>query len=493
MSHRLTILKVLVIFGLIQLLVFPANSLYIDTIWRVKEARALVNGADLFTEIRTVMPALVYLYSIPVIIWKVGGWNLSWIVSLFLTGLSVISLWFAWNILALNGKFIERKAFTLMFLFIAFWVVFGFYSGQKEQLMLMLGLPFLATSWILFQGISVRRWVLFLAFGMGLVAFTIKPFWIMVPGILWLRRLFIKREWIRVEFWMCVACGTFLFALFLIPGFRTQILYSATIYSAYRPAEDWWKLWWPVWSLLLLLFTGWKFRESLARLGWTTDLVLVSATLFGLAVFQGKGFFYHYLPTTVINLGIVFAIAVIEITREKFVSITSQLKLMAWLGILSLSVGYLFTYYFIYWKLFTFRVIPILNIGSNQIQELAGGSRVYHLSVNSDAISVIHYSGAEFGSRFFGYTWIEEMYHSGRWETLTVDDFSPEIVNGIYEDLVLNRPKVILYSDILASDPNVKLDLWKFMSEDDEIGRVLASYYEVESLVGNYRIFVLEN
>lgn len=330
--------------GTILLLVvgFPLNH---DVAWFMSMSRRVLGGERLYSDIVDINPPLVvYLLMPPVLLSDAAG--LSDSVSLKLSVLGVTTCAIAWHLRLMGARRGGTRTAWWIFL-----MCFGLFAvpasdfGQREHLMLLLTLPFLALKWRRTCHLETGTVESALAGGLAGLGFAIKPYFVLIWLALEAHGWFTRRRdepHVRPET-LAVASTLALYLVFVVaahPAYLELMTEIAPLYS--RFSSDGFRLLFVVYSAIPLFVVA--LATTLANMeprnrNFATVCLVFAAAGFLAALIQGKGWRYHSLPmivATVFVWGTVFDCGVTAVMGQ--IELPARLRGGFILGILLLAL-----------------------------------------------------------------------------------------------------------------------------------------------------------
>jgi hypothetical protein len=278
--------------GVFRSLALPMNH---DVGWLLHLSARALDGARLYVDLIEVNPPLIVWLGMPVIVLERVASVSHTVLYPILVGIgALLSLSACWRLMRGLIPDAHRPA-VLGGLAVALFVIPSGDWGQREHLALIMVAPYLVAC-----AARARRlepgpygvWLTGIAAGLG---FALKPHFLLVAVALegWL--LVVRRAPAAIGL---VLAGTIALygatVLLLVPDYMRQMAEIGAIYTHYGTPLSWRTLiHWPsllVAAALPLAFIRGEGRELRAVFGIACAAWLV------VALVQGKGFFYHYLP-----------------------------------------------------------------------------------------------------------------------------------------------------------------------------------------------------
>jgi len=301
--------------GVLALVLFMAmrSPLKDDIAWLLYVARKWLAGRELYVDLVEVNPPLIiWLSALPVTVARWLGVMPRMAAVPFFATLILASAWGTAGLLRHQGPLFANRVAVFAVIAIVMLLIPGPELGQREHLLTAAVLPYLAALALSLRGQPPARKT---AFFIGIVAglgCALKPRYALAFAAVELLALL---RGVRIVRPMTIGAGGILCAYIGIvvlayPAYQTRAvplamaLYGATDVSLWELTNDSLRMIFGMAVLLLLLYPA--FRRQLQG----RHLLLVLAT-FGFAAavvcfIDGKNWFYHRLPTTIVTaLGLV--------------------------------------------------------------------------------------------------------------------------------------------------------------------------------------------
>ncbi len=480
-----------------------------DVSWLLYAAREMSHGARLGVDLLEVTPPMIFLPMLAVVwvagILGVGMWP-AWIGAVVVMSVGVLLL--THRILLSerpNGG--DQGALMLATAFLIL-VLPSVDFGQKEHLTAVLVLPYVMLAARRLTRASVAPWVAVVAGVMGGIAIGIKPhFVLLMAGILVLEGWRLGRQLPWVEHLSVILVGILYLTLvsILIPGYYAYAKEYGGLYQAFLSG-----------SVVETVVFGDGSIPGLIALGvfavlrryvsqWRsslTDALAVATLAFYLAaVLQGKGWFYHFLPSIVFG-SLLLALIITEGARR----LPGLHRIYHALGAAVLCATIITPIPRTVWRLLQpsssvhdadpnfHKLVPI-------VQGVGDGVTVAVLSSNiASAFPLILESGARWPLRFPSLWPLIALYaDSLNWTKVIVPrpyeergPFERSFVHDVVEDLQNGSPELVI---VLRPDANAigwggarHFDYLDYLETDPEFARFFASYSSIGS-VGNYDVY----
>jgi len=274
----------------------PLNG---DAAYQIDVARRMLDGAGLYRDLIDLNPPFIFWLSLPVAMAGLDGPGTIALFRVSVIALAGLSLLLAWP--AARG----RPALWAGFLLMALGLPLG-YFGEREHLLVMMVFPLVAYCAAEMEG-SVPGRARAVAVGLlGALGILLKPPAVLLLLVLATARVRAQRTpraLLRADFLAAAAGGaagvaaTLLFA----PGYLPVVREYGALYREFARQPLGVLLFrdvqmWVVWAALAgVLLMG----RGLQRPHRVQVLLGASLALFAAAVWQGKGFGYHYYPALV--------------------------------------------------------------------------------------------------------------------------------------------------------------------------------------------------
>lgn len=314
---------------------FPLDQ---DAGWFMSVARRLLGGERLYRDIIEVNPPLVvYLVMPAVVLADLTG--MSDAVSLKLLVLAVAScsiLWF----MRLVGPGRARSATVgwVVLLGFATLIVPAADFGQREHLLLLLTLPFLAVKWRRLSDLAIPAAEAYTAGGVAAVGFALKPhfllIWLGLEALDWTKA---AEPWkLRLRPESVSAAGVFtLYPLYVVAAHPAYLSLMAELTPLYYASSGvGFRLLFTVYFglPLLIVLLAWFVSRGAVRNHHLSVVFLTYACAGLLVAFsQGKGWRYHSLPMIVATV-VAWGILVRDVGGSKLTEVRRPRALRTMLG-----------------------------------------------------------------------------------------------------------------------------------------------------------------
>jgi putative flippase GtrA len=277
-----------------------------DVSWQFWIARQMSQGVPLYERIMEINPPLWFWMALPleVIATDVGVRA----DRLYILAITLLSLWSAWMAARLVFENDPNRKFGAMAAILALCLIAPLYDfGQREQLTILLTLPYCALMFKRVRGEIVSTPTILVVSGMAAVGLALKHYFVLVPILLEIWYFLNHRrptKLFRPETLMLGFCAAIYVAAiaFYTPEFATRIIPLVT--SAYDGYERSFivQLLRPecvVW--ICAVFTFLQLRTSVERRDQQiADALAIAGIAFVASYFlQQKGWQYHAIPATV--------------------------------------------------------------------------------------------------------------------------------------------------------------------------------------------------
>ncbi len=280
----------------------PLNA---DAQWILNVAERVLNGQRLYRDILEINPPLVIWLQLPIVwIARAAGVAASTVfrAAIVLVALGVTTAAFALFVRTAEGTRLPGRRWAAALVLLVLLILPGGAFGQREQLIAMLLLPLGLLAAVRAEQRAVG---LPLALGTGIaagIAIALKPYFIIVWLLLLVHRVLSGRTdrfRIRPEDIAVVGTGVVYVASVLLfaPGFISLARTYAATYAAYTTMSR---------SRILLetaaiiwfviAVVAWRVRKSRPGDALGALLALAAVGAIAAAVWQGKGWTYHFLP-----------------------------------------------------------------------------------------------------------------------------------------------------------------------------------------------------
>lgn len=281
---------------------FPLNH---DVGWFLYMAGAMLDGEPLYTSLIEVNPPLyVYLAIIPVQVARWFGLSTVALAQALVLLLSLAAMAWAGYIAAAGTSKEVQASLTVGILSLAVLGLGGIDFGQREHLMVALTAPYLVLAARRDGGYTPTRTAAVVTGLTAAVGFAIKPhfvvLWLAIELYRSLRSGSWTRSWLRVESLTVLAfiLGYAGLVLLVHPEYLPLLSKTASLYSEYWPAGGSAVQMGSAYAILLVITIGaFLALRPAGDLRLLIKMFLVPAVLaFTMAVWQGKGWSYHFYP-----------------------------------------------------------------------------------------------------------------------------------------------------------------------------------------------------
>ena len=281
-------------------------SLTHDVSWQFWIARQMSQGVPLYERIMEINPPLWFWLALPL---QVMATDIEVRPDrLYIAAIIILSAWSAWMTARLVFENDPSRKFGAMAAILALcWIAPIYDFGQREQLTILLTLPYCALMFKRVRGELVSTPNILMISGLAAVGLALKHYFVLVPILLEIWYFLSHRrptKLFRPETFMLGFCAVIYVAAiaYYTPGFATKII--PLVASAYHGYERGFivQLLRPeflVW--VCAAFTFFQFRKTLeSRDREIGDALAISSIAFMAAYFlQQKGWQYHAIPATV--------------------------------------------------------------------------------------------------------------------------------------------------------------------------------------------------
>jgi hypothetical protein len=346
------------------------------------------------------------------------------------------------------------------------------YFGERDLFVLWGLVPFVMAQILITQNVVLPRWVNRLALPVCALMILIKPHFMAIPAILFMYRLWMRRDLASV----LKSADTMVFLL-------TGLLYALVIYFFFWDYvtiifPDFLKfyvslrnpeiisLMLPTGTVIAILLLATPFLElPLGARRVTYVLATFSVIAMALYYVQGKGFVYHILPAQILTacaVTIVLYSLIIKLFGNNFFSHAMTIFFI---------VAFSYACFPINKPYLTHAEYAELKL-PRMVKDCGPDCSFFMFSENMEMIwqSSI-YSGAEHASRFPGLWWLHSMLYKG---------YDPADVNRyaglIAEDLDRYKPDMLLIVNNLTVDEGKNFDFIAFHSGNPDFRAAMAHY-----------------
>lgn len=347
-------LGIITIFGL-ALLIQVNSFLNCDVSLLMHGGKLMLAGGKYYSSFfETNPPMAIYIYLPAVLLAK--GWAINFItaVRIYIFAVAIFTLLLCASLLRQLLFAKDKKLYGCLLLALAFVFVLlpGGDFGQRENMMLMLIMPYLLLISLRLQNIKINPIFCVLIGVLGMIGFLVKPFfllaWIFVEGYFFsrtIRKLITHGKFSKQEFtssiadiidqkgvtpkkWRTLLRGEFIVASILLVSYIASIFlftpeYPAKVVPLTRDcyyfifATSWHRLWYHPWFVILcatLFFYG--VLRKYSRYPALSDILLLAVVaLTGIYFLQRMLIFYHVYPALAVAL-LLQVILLYEFVRE---------------------------------------------------------------------------------------------------------------------------------------------------------------------------------
>jgi len=481
-----------------------------DVSWLLYVAREMLHGARLGVDLLEVTPPMIFLPKLPVV-WVagfvgVGMWH-AWIGAMVVLAFGTL---FLIQRMLLPGRAAGESQNDFFVLATAFLLLLlpSVEFGQKEHLTAVLVLPYVVLAARRLARAPVSMWLAVVAGVMGGVAIGIKPhFVLLMMGILVLEywRLGGRLPWVEHLSVILVGVIYLILVAILIPGYYAYARDYGGLYQTFLSRT----------ALEIIVF-GHGSLPGLIALGifavlrqyvpqWRrplADALAVGTAAFYLAaVLQGKGWYYHFLPSIILGsllLGLLLAAGArrLPTLHRVYHALGAAVLIATIVAPLPATM----------WRLLRpsssvhdadpnfSRLVPV-------IRGAGAGATVAVLSSNiASAFPLVLQAGARWPLRFPSLWPLIALYaDSLDWRHVTVPrayeargPFEHSFVDDVIEDLESGNPALVL---VLQPDVNAigwggarHFDYLEYFSTDPEFKQFFEGYTSIGS-AGNYDVY----
>ncbi len=325
-----------------------------DNYWLLQVTGKFLQGGRYYKDfIETNPPMILYLYSLPVIISHLFHWTIYTVFRLYIITLALLSTAISYYLLKLSTS--KMNLNFCLFIVCAMIAIFLFLLpntfGQREQITLILIMPYLLLTNNRLSNETVNFWIVLIVGIMAGIGFSIKPHFL-IPLILIEFTMIIKQKnfftWIRTEtITIALILIVYLVSIFIIAPeyivkivpFCLQYYYIAyPFFSAITFRLSPWIFWLIISICFILLRHKSHYKNFL-------DILFIACVGFIIVYFiQRQYWAYHYLPAyalmTLLSLTLLFELLVntmtIKTLQDKTMA-TNTLLIAAILAALMLS------------------------------------------------------------------------------------------------------------------------------------------------------------
>ena len=480
-----------------------------DVSWLLYTAREMLGGARLYIDLVEVNPPLiVWLNLVPAALAARLGLSDIVVYRALVVAAALVSFVVASRALGLLRTPADPAARRLLCLMTAVALVplAGGDFGEREHLLLILGLPYVLLVAVRASGVPVGA-VLSLPAGiMAGVGIALKPYFLLLP--------------LALEGWLLLRRRTAIA--------RPETLAMAAVAAAYLAAIQLWAT--PFWELardfggayyrflqeplLLTAFTGHGAALALCamlayvvlrdrredRPLWTV-LLLATIALYGSAVLQRKGWRYHFYPSMATGLLLLTLMATAAMPQAR--SLAARLYRAVATAVvvfvpLSLIAGAIL-------QLVRPERAPVIGdpdlpaLADLVRREIPGGSLLVLSTNMASAFPLVPLTDTRWASRFPSVWLLGALYHDELGAPQPIRYRPAErqppleryLLRSVAEDLSRHRPDLLVVLRPAPDRPEWgirRLDYLEYFSADPLIARELAAYGFLAD-VGEYRIY----
>lgn len=280
-----------------------------DVGWQFWTARQMLGGTVLYEQLWEVNPPLWFWSAMP-LAWLAKATGMAWgaVLAGAVIGLGALCAWLVARLLE-TGSWPERLAMMLL-AFAVTVVMPAALTGQREQLALIVSLPYVALVARRHAGRPVPLAIAILVAVIAAYGFALKHYFVAVPVVLeaWLmlRQRANWRPWRPELLVLAGLAGAYAASVVtLAPGFFTVILpmVNAAYFAAQQPfvfvLVKPYVMFWLVAGLLLVATRRLPMREASAASEAALPAMLLACAAFALGYFlQGRGWNYHSIAAT---------------------------------------------------------------------------------------------------------------------------------------------------------------------------------------------------
>lgn len=274
-----------------------------DVSWQFWIARQMANGVPIYERIMEINPPLWFWMAIPL---HIMGTEIG--IQPDRLYIITILLFSAWSTLItgrlLFGVETNRQFGAMIALLAFFWVAPLYDFGQREQLSLILALPYCVLMFKRVQKEAVASWVVIIISIAGAAGFALKHYFALVPILLEIWYFSYHRSWQNIIRTETIILGTSAFIyiaviLYFTPDFASKIVpLVASSYGGYERSFIVQLIRVEVLVWLCAIVTLFRLRKTLEnRDKQIGDMLAISAIGYAASYFlQQKGWQYHAIP-----------------------------------------------------------------------------------------------------------------------------------------------------------------------------------------------------
>jgi hypothetical protein len=344
-----------VVLALLAQIRLPLNA---DAQWILNVAGRMLDGQHLYRDILEINPPLVIWLQIPVV-WLARHLGLS-PATVYRVGLAAVAvlstaLTFRFFVRSAEGRQFRGRGWVPALLLGVFLILPGGAFGQREQIIGILLLPYVALQALRVERMPVRRLAAIVAGVGAAIAICLKPYFVGTWLLILIyravagrpRRLRVEPEDAAIT---GVGVGYVAAVLWLAPGFLALASTFAGTYAAYTTMtrsqillESAAIIW------FVVALAAWQVRKETRTSPLGTLLVLVAVGAIAAAVWQGKGWTYHFLPAVMASvlLGALALSAPASVVRSRVHSLARAVAavfvLVSWVPLAAGVAGQLTT------------------------------------------------------------------------------------------------------------------------------------------------------
>jgi len=379
-----------------------------DVAWYIYAANEFVDGAILYQDVVDVNPPLIIFISIPpVIIADILGLSeitiFKWYIIIIALSISILSYILTIKYNYNNYKWLIRSIFVIIIYLVFVYPLRDF--GQREHLMVLFILPYIASIVMSLENIKYNKYVEIIIGLCAGIGFSVKPYFILVWIIIEVY-LIIENKNINSIFRYVNGGIVTVFILYAISGiywFENYInlaLLAKESYSAYNSnmTDILQHHIIKYWAVGLILFIVMHIIKSNNKV---INIIFIASTcsLF-IAIIQQKGWSYHYYPA--IFFITIYFLIVMPLTLFKYTNmLLFSINIKRMILILSfLVIAYLLLPNIITSINYRYNNIYINNF-TRYVDENASEEYIYIFSSSVyPSFPLINYSNAKWSSRF---------------------------------------------------------------------------------------------
>lgn len=483
-----------------------------DVCWLLEATQRLLAGGTYmhnFVEINP--PMILFLYSLPVLVHQHLSLTLPIAFRSSVYCLALVSLVLSNHCLKqqLHHKHpYYRIFFTLVLCFLL--VIFPTSEfGQRENLLMMLTLPYFIHVAMRLRQRCASKWMLIVIGLLAGIGFSIKPYFLcafFLVELLLMLRLKQWFSWIRVES-MMVAVVVVLYVLSIwlfTPSYIKMILPMVSrLYLNYQLDS---------WGVLLVnpltlvpLGAALLYLTVRARCEHPNLLSVFAVGMVGFFVayfLQGKVWFYHTIP--MITMGVLVAVIVspdvitsIKTSHEK----TIVQQVLIWAGLSLFVLVLIIPFFMVYQRATAFMALKRGPNTTTQLiqyakQHAKGGSLMLVSSYSPPGQIVPVYSGVKSASRFPDFWPVPGILRLALDEKTTLQEHEIKhdkhfVLDAMAQDMKNNSP-VLVFIDTspnpLYFPKGVRFNYLTFFNQSPAFKKLLRSY-EFQTKIGRFAVY----